>query len=112
VLALLLTCLPFDNNQTLLYSLGFFIFVLTIILSTDLLMFYLSFEALSLLSYGLIAINKSVGSSEASIKYFVYGSIASVFLIFGLTLSTLNVNSIEIVDLYNYLLNTDSNSVS
>jgi NADH:ubiquinone oxidoreductase subunit 2 (subunit N) len=62
------------------------IFSLVLLGSVDLITFYLSFEALSLLTYGIIATNKTVGSSEAALKYFIYGVISSVLLIFGLSL--------------------------
>jgi NADH-quinone oxidoreductase subunit N len=54
--------------------------------SADMLTTYVCLEGLSLLSYGVIATNKTSGSAEAGLKYFLYGIIASALLIFGLSL--------------------------
>lgn len=51
------------------------------------LIFFLSFELLSLSLYILVAIDrKQANSYEAGIKYFVMGAVASAFLVFGIGL--------------------------
>jgi NADH-quinone oxidoreductase subunit N len=47
---------------------------------------YVCLEGLSLVSYGIIATNKTRGSAEAGLKYFLYGIVASALLVFGLSL--------------------------
>ncbi len=47
---------------------------------------YLGLELLSLPLYSLIIMNKSAVSSEASMKYFIMGSIASGIFLFGVSL--------------------------
>jgi len=55
--------------------------------SEHLLLLYLGIELLSLSLYSLIAFNKnSIFSSEAAIKYYILGAIASGFLLFGISL--------------------------
>ena len=52
-----------------------------------LLMIYLGLELLSLSLYALVAMNRDdSASSEAAIKYFVLGAIASGFLLYGISL--------------------------
>ncbi len=47
---------------------------------------FLSLELLSLPLYALIVMNRSYIASEASIKYFIMGSVASAFFLFGVSL--------------------------
>ncbi|MGB8951535.1 MAG: NADH-quinone oxidoreductase subunit N [Candidatus Aminicenantales bacterium] len=55
--------------------------------SVNFLVIFLGLEVLSVSSYALAGLNRSdVKSSEAAIKYFLIGSFASAFLIFGLAL--------------------------
>jgi len=72
----------------------FFVFILGIglslcllISSYDLLSIYLSMEFLSLIFYVLAAWKKnSYFSAEAGLKYFILGSVASIFFLFGASL--------------------------
>ncbi len=72
----------------------FFVFIISmglslclLITSYDFLSIYLSMEFLSLISYVLAAWKKnSYFSAEAGLKYFLLGSIASVFFLFGASL--------------------------
>nr|ANS57847.1 NADH dehydrogenase subunit 2 [Pleurocladia lacustris] len=72
----------------------FFVFILGIglslcllISSYDLLSIYLSMEFLSLIFYVLAAWKKdSYFSAEAGLKYFILGSVASIFFLFGSSL--------------------------
>ena len=55
--------------------------------ASHLLMIYLGLELLSLSMYALVAIDRDNSmSSEAAIKYFVLGAIASGFLLYGISL--------------------------
>ena len=55
--------------------------------STDLVMIYLSIEFLSITSYILAGFDKkNEKSNEASIKYFLYGSIAAAVMIYGMSM--------------------------
>lgn len=55
--------------------------------ANDLILIYLSFELVSLTSYLMAAWRKTDrGSSEAGVKYFVYGAAASGVMLYGMTL--------------------------
>ena len=55
--------------------------------STDLIMIYLSLEMLSLISYALAAYLKGdPKSSEAGIKYFLFGGVCSAMMIYGMSI--------------------------
>ena len=55
--------------------------------ATNLLIVYLGLELLSLSLYAMVAMNRDESSSsEAAIKYFVLGAIASGFLLYGISL--------------------------
>ncbi len=71
------------------YALSLFSLLGMMLISSanHLLMAYLGLELLSLPMYALVAINRDdVVSSEAAIKYFVLGAIASGFLLYGISL--------------------------
>lgn len=71
---------------TALYLGALIVFNLSLMGSKDLLTTYVCLEGLSLVSYGVIATNKTRGSAEAGLKYFLYGVVASALLVFGLSL--------------------------
>ena len=55
--------------------------------SLNLLMIYLSIELLSVMSYLLVSYTKGVRrSKEAGLKYIIYGSIASGFMLYGMSI--------------------------
>ncbi|MDI6402093.1 NADH-quinone oxidoreductase subunit N [Balneolaceae bacterium ANBcel3] len=55
--------------------------------ATNVLMMYLAFELTSISSYVLSGFTKNLRkSAEASMKYIIYGSVSSGFLLYGLTL--------------------------
>ncbi|NPV10493.1 MAG: NADH-quinone oxidoreductase subunit N [Ignavibacteria bacterium] len=65
------------------FALGTFLLTSTI----DLLMMYLSFELVSLSSYVLAGFTRKVPrSSEASLKYIIFGAIASGAMLFGISI--------------------------
>ncbi len=71
------------------YSLGLLSILgaLVLVSSASLLTLYLGLELLSLPLYALIALRRdSIHSVEAAMKYFVMGSIASAFLLYGFSL--------------------------
>ena len=69
-------------------------------LSSDLVMIFIAFELLSISSYILTGFFRhDPKSSEASIKYFLYGSLASAMMLYGMSLlygATASTNLIEI----------------
>lgn len=68
--------------------------------SADLVMVFISFELLSISSYILTGfLRKDPKSSEAAIKYFLYGSLASAMMLYGMSLlygATASTNLIQI----------------
>ena len=71
------------------YSLALFALLGMLLIASagHLLMIYLGLELLSLSLYALVAMNRDdSASSEAAIKYFVLGAIASGFLLYGISL--------------------------
>jgi len=55
--------------------------------ANDLLLMYLGIEILSLCSYAIVGFTKSVArSSEASMKYVIYGGVSSGVMLFGISL--------------------------
>jgi NADH-quinone oxidoreductase subunit N len=84
----------------LLYAGGIIIFSLALMGSVDIITFYICFEALSLLTYGIIATNKTVGSAEGALKYFIYGIISSILLIFGLSLYYITYQTVDLYEIY------------
>jgi NADH-quinone oxidoreductase subunit N len=70
--------------------------------SHDLLMLFLAVETLALLGYGMVAIADTPRARESAMKWFIQGSIATVFFIVGIAvligLSGGQTGYIEIVD--------------
>lgn len=79
--------------------------------STNLIMMYLAFETMSISSYVLAGYTKEVRrASEASLKYVIYGSLASGIMIYGVSLiygltGTLDLTSMNAA-IANYTGNT------
>lgn len=75
--------------------------VLMLISSNDFLITYLSIELQSLALYVLVTFKKNtIFSTEAGIKYFIIGSLASIFLLFGFSLSYSIFGSINFNELF------------
>jgi proton-translocating NADH-quinone oxidoreductase chain N len=69
-------------------------------LSSDLVMIFIAFELLSISSYILTGFLRSdPRSSEASIKYFLYGSTASAMMLYGMSLLYGATSSTNLVDI-------------
>ena len=75
--------------------------MLVMLSSNDLLLLYVSIELQSLSLYVLVALNRdSLKSSEAALKYFILGSIASAIIVYGISMTysitgSTNYNIIE-----------------
>ena len=79
----------FDLFKGEFYTLSLFALLgaMVLISAGSLLTVYLGLELLTMASYPLVALNrKSLQGSEAAMKYFVLGSMASGFLLFGMSL--------------------------
>lgn len=77
--------------------------VIIMVSSSDLLVIFLGLEVLSISSYALAGLRRDdQKSSEAAIKYFLLGSFASAFLVFGLALLYGSSRSINITAITYY----------
>ncbi len=78
--------------------------VVIMVSSTDFLVIFLGLEVLSISSYALAGLRiKDEKSSEAAIKYFLLGSFATAFLVYGLALlygSSGSTNIITIINVF------------
>ncbi len=78
----------------------------------SLLTIYLGLELLSLPLYAMVAMERdNAKASEAAMKYFVMGAIASGFLLYGMSLLYGATGSISIEVLNQSLMNTGSNNM-
>lgn len=69
------------------------------------LLIYLGLELLSLSLYALVAFNRdSSESSEAAMKYFVLGAIASGMLLYGMSILYGLAGTLDIIEVSNYLI--------
>lgn len=86
---------------TLLSTLG----MLVLVSSASMLTIYLGLELMSLPLYGLVALNrKSSRGTEAAMKYFVMGAMASGILLFGIALLYGATGSFKLDDIANALV--------
>lgn len=89
--------------EIFVFFIGICLSLCLLISSYDLLSIYLSIEFLSLIFYTLAAWKRDSGfSAEAGLKYFILGSLASIFLLFGASLiylvtGTTNLGSLSIL---------------
>lgn len=75
--------------------------------ANDLIVLFLGIEVLSLAVYVLAAMHlRRITSQEAGIKYFVLGSFASAFLLYGIALTYGATGSTNLVEILDYLSNT------
>lgn len=71
---------------------------------------YLGLELLSLSLYALVALNRdSVSATEAAMKYFVLGAIASGLLLYGMSMIYGATGTLEITQIAEALYGTESN---
>ncbi|MFO8028679.1 MAG: NADH-quinone oxidoreductase subunit N [Cyclonatronaceae bacterium] len=91
-----------DNNRTRIgeyYMLitGVMFGMFLMVGATNLLLMYLAFELTSISSYVLAGFTKTLRkSAEASMKYIIYGSVSSGFLIYGISLLVGITGSVDI----------------
>lgn len=91
----------FDLFKGEFYTLSLFALLGTMVLISagSLLTVYLGLELLTLSSYALVALDrKSLQGSEAAMKYFVLGSMASGLLLFGMSLIFGATGSLDLND--------------
>lgn len=81
--------------------------------SSNLLMLYLSLEMLSLMSYLLVGIlRSSLKSSEAAIKYIIYGAVASGTMLYGISLIFAVIGDFDIKAIAAFLKGSESMPVA
>jgi NADH-quinone oxidoreductase subunit N len=85
--------------------------VLLLVSSNDFILTYLAIEVQSLVFFVLVTFKKNtIYSTEAGIKYFILGSLASIFLLFGFSLlyftfGTVNLQELSLLFIYNFDFN-------
>lgn len=67
-----------------------------LVLSSDIFNIYVFFEIAGITAYILSAYEKTPNALEAGLKYLITGSVASVFLLFGIVLIYLNLGSLNL----------------
>ena len=83
--------------------------ILVMISGQSMLTIYIGLELLSLCLYSLVALNRdSVQSTEAAMKYFVLGALASGMLLYGMSMIYGMTGSLDIADIASVL--NDSNT--
>ncbi len=81
-----------------------------LITAGSLLTVYLGLEMLSLSSYALVAINRdSTQSTEAGMKYFVLGALASGLLLYGISMVYGGTQTLNIIDVARALFEQQAN---
>ncbi len=71
---------------------------------------YIGLELLSLSLYGMVAMNRdSVASTEAAMKYFILGALASGLLLYGMSMIYGATGSLEITKIAETLYNAEGN---
>jgi NADH-quinone oxidoreductase subunit N len=86
--------------------------MMVMISAHSLLTIYLGLELLSLSLYALVALNRdSVESSEAAMKYFVLGAIASGILLYGMSMIYGATGSLDIGEVGAYIRSGSSNDI-
>ncbi len=89
------------------FALGLFglLGMLVMISGYSMLTIYLGLELLSLCQYALVAFNRdSPRASEAAMKYFVLGALASGMLLYGMSLIYGLTGSLDVIEIHNYLI--------
>lgn len=74
------------------------------VIANDLLIVYLAVELISIPSYILVAVKRAdLHSTEAGLKYFILGAIASCLLAFGLALMYASTATFNLISIGNYV---------
>lgn len=91
--ALLTVMMSFRNQRDLRYLSEYFVLILSItlgahllVMSTNLVMVFLSLELISLSSYALAGFSFDKPAAEGSLKYFLFGSVASAVMLYGFSI--------------------------
>ena len=95
------------------YVLGLFgvLGMMIMVSSANLLLLYLGLELMSLCLYAMVAFNRDNGNaSEAAMKYFVLGAIASGMLLYGMSILYGLSGSLAIADVANAVATVESGS--
>ena len=83
--------------------------MLIMLSSNDLLLLYVSIELQSLSLYVLVALNRdSLKSSEAALKYFILGSIASAIILYGVSITYSITGSTNYNEISNFSFNKNN----
>jgi NADH-quinone oxidoreductase subunit N len=92
-IGVILTCLMSIHGKPQRNASEYYAFILTIalgshllVMSTSLVMIFLSLEVISISSYILVGYSFNRVGSEGSLKYFLFGSIASAVTIYGFSI--------------------------
>jgi len=112
VIVTLVYALPYAADRDMLrggemYSLSLFslLGMFIMISGNNFLMIYLGLELLTLSSYALVALRRDhVLATEAAMKYFVLGALASGFLLYGLSMIYGATGSLDISTVLNTIL--------
>lgn len=80
----------------------FFSFLLTLAMSNNLVLFFISWVGLNISLYGIILKGFNSYNKEVTLKYFISGSIITIFILFGILLYFMDYFSFSITD-SNYL---------
>ena len=76
--------------------------------SSNFLVLYMGLELLTLSGYGLVALRRDNGiATEAAIKYFVLGALASGFLLYGISMLYGATGTLDIVEVFRELAQKD-----
>jgi NADH-quinone oxidoreductase subunit N len=96
------------------YVLGLFAVLGMMVMASaySFLMIYLGLELLSLSLYAMVAMQReSVAATEAAMKYFVMGALASGMLLYGISLVYGATGSIQLLEIGNLLQNSNPSMV-
>jgi len=91
---------PFHRSEYCALLIFSALAISTVAASSDFIMIYLALEFLSIVSYVLAGyLKRDTGSSEGSLKYFLYGSVAAGIMVYGMSMiygltGTTNLTSI------------------
>ena len=86
--------------------------MMVMVSSYNMLTLYLGLELMSLALYAMAALNRdSVTSSEAAMKYFVLGALASGILLYGMSMLYGATGSLGIVEIGGYIMHASSDDM-
>lgn len=99
-----------EEYFTLIVGMTFGMFLLTG--ATNLILIYIAIETMSISSYILAGYTKEIKrSSEASLKYVIYGAVSSGIMIYGISIIYGLTGHLNIFDIFKYLANNDVNEI-